>query len=86
MNTISETIEAPLAKCAKSRAASPARPRFTSTTGSVVKMRFPASNSNAMPVNWATPSAVQRTNPTKSDVSVRGEHFPDKPGHLPVGR
>ena len=55
----------------------------TGTTGSVVKIRLPASSSTATPVNG--PGAVQRTNPTKSDVSVAGEHLLDEPGVLPVG-
>ena len=60
----------PLAKCAKSRKASLFMPSVlsTGTTGSVVKMRFPASSSTATPVNG--PGAVQRTDPTKSDVSA----------------
>ena len=42
----------------------------TGTTGSVVKMRLPASTSTANPVNFPSPGAVQRTVPTKSVVSV----------------
>ena len=42
----------------------------TGTTGSVVKMRLPASSSTATPVNIPSPGAVQRTDPTKSDVSA----------------
>ena len=42
---------------------------WTGTTGSVVKMRLPASSSTATPVN--RPGAAQRTDPAKSDVSVR---------------
>ncbi len=39
----------------------------TGTTGSVVKIRLPASSSTATPVNIASPGgAVQRTSPTKS--------------------
>ena len=42
------------------------------TTGSVVKIRFPASNSTAAAVNIPSPGeAVQRTDPTKSDISVK---------------
>ena len=41
----------------------------TGTTGSVVKIRLAASSSKATPVNRS--SAVQRTDPTKSDASVR---------------
>ena len=60
----------PLAKCAKYRTVSwpPPPARATGTTGSVVTMRLPASSSTAIPVN--RPGAVQRTDPTKSDVSV----------------
>ena len=43
----------------------------TGTTGKVVKMRLAASSSTANPVNIPSPGAVQRTDPTKSDVSAR---------------
>ena len=35
---------------------------------------LPASSSTATPVNIPSPGAVQRTDPTKSDVSVRGNN------------
>ena len=38
-----------------------------------------------MAVNRLLPSTVQRTDPRKSDVSVRGERLFDEPGGLPVG-
>ena len=40
------------------------------TTGSVVKIRLPASSSTATPVNDSPAGTVQRTDPTKSVVSV----------------
>ena len=54
-------------------------------TGSVVKMRLPGSISRATALNSPSPTASQRTDPAKSDVSVRGERLVDEPGRLPVG-
>ena len=57
----------------------------TGTTGSVVRIRLPSSISTATPVNIpASGGAVQRTDPTKSDIST-GEHLFDVQGLLPVG-
>ena len=42
----------------------------TGTTGNVVKIWLAASSSNAIPVNRPSPGAVQRTDPTESDVSA----------------
>ena len=44
----------------------------TGTTGSVVKMRLPGSISRATALNSRSPTASQRTDPTKSDVSALG--------------
>ena len=50
----------------------PAKSSLDRDHGRVVKMRFSASSSTATPVNIASPGgAVHRTEPTKSDVSVR---------------
>ena len=43
---------------------------WTGTTGNVVKIWLLASSSTATPVNIPPSGAVQRTDPTKSDVSV----------------
>ena len=48
-------------------------------------MRVPGSISRATAVNSPSPTASQRTDPTKSDVSVAGERLVDEPGRLPVG-
>ena len=50
----------------------------------VVKMRLPASSSRAT-VNLPPPDTVQRTDPTKSEVSVRGEHLVDELRRLAIG-
>ena len=44
----------------------------TGTTGSVVKMRVPGSISRATALNSPSPTASQRTDPAKSDVSAAG--------------
>ena len=44
----------------------------TGTTGSVVKMRLPGSISRATALNSPSPTASQRTDPAKSDVSAAG--------------
>ena len=44
--------------------------RWTGTTGRVVKIRLSASISTAIPVNNPPRGTVQRTDPTKSVVSV----------------
>ena len=44
----------------------------TGTTGRAVKVRVPGSISRATAVNKSSPTASQRTDPTKSDVSAAG--------------
>ena len=44
----------------------------TGTTGSVAKMRLPGSISRATALNSPSPTASQRTDPAKSDVSAAG--------------
>ena len=44
----------------------------TGTTGSVAKMRLPGSISRTTALNSPSPTASQRTDPVKSDVSAAG--------------
>ena len=50
-----------------------------------MKVRVPGSISRATALNRPSPIASQRTDPTKSDVSVPGNACIDEPGRLPVG-
>ena len=46
--------------------------RGTGTTGSMAKMRLPGSISRATALNSPSPTASQRTDPVKSDISAAG--------------
>ena len=57
----------------------------TGTTGRVVKIRLPGSISRATALNSPSPTASQRTDPAKSDVSAAGNAWSMSQGRLPVG-
>ena len=69
-------MDDPFPKCAKTKVPSslPSARGSTGTIGRVVKIRFAESISTANPVKSWPRGAVQRTDPTKSDVSFRGNN------------